>query len=144
MSNIRNYHLEDYEAVKDLYLQSELYGGQFDEARDSREKLLTVTKNDPQSILVYEDDGKIIGTVSLIENGRVAWLFRFAVEKRPEEKIVAERLYLAACDILASRGHSEVLVYTPYQNADLDYRYAGLGMNKGGAYTCFWQALEKK
>ena len=141
MLNIRNYHLEDYEAIKALYLQSGLYGGQFDVARDSEERLAAVTKTDPESILVYEESGKILGTVSLIENGRVAWLFRFAVEKTTAEKAILKTLYEAACDVLRGRGHDEVSVYSPYQNEGLDQRYLDLGMNRGGAYSCFWQSL---
>ena len=142
MFTIRNYRHEDYEAIKALYLQSGLYGGQFDLARDSEEKLDAVTKADPQSILICEQGGKTLGTVSLIENGRVAWLFRFAVEKTNAEKEVLKTLYEAACDILRSRGHDEVLVYSPLDNENLDRRYLDLGMNKGGAYSCFWQSLK--
>lgn len=142
MLNVRNYRSDDYQAIKALYLQSGLYGGQFDVARDSEERLAAVTKADPQSILVYEERGKILGTVSLIENGRVAWLFRFAVEKTSAEKEILKTLYEAACDVLRSRGHDEVLVYSPLDNESLDQRYADLGMNKGGAYSCFWQSLK--
>ncbi len=142
MFTIRNYRHEDYEAIKALYLQSGLYGGQFDLARDSEEKLDAVTKADPQSILICEQGGKTLGTVSLIENGRVAWLFRFAVEKTIAEKEVLKTLYEAACDILRSRGHDEVLVYSPLDNENLDQRYLDLGMNKGGAYSCFWRSLK--
>ena len=141
MLNIRNYHTDDYEALKALYLQSNLYGGQFDEARDSKEKLLKVITNDPQSILVCEDKNKVVGTISLIENGRVAWLFRFAVAKSEREMEIIKRLYEEACSILVSRGHTEVLVYSPENDARLTQRYLDLGMNKGGVYTCFWQKI---
>lgn len=139
--NIRNYQSEDYEAMKKLYMQSDLYGGQFDEARDSKKKLDLVTKSDPQSILVYEDEGQIIGTVSLIENGRVAWLFRFAVIKSEKESEITQNLYQAACKILASRGHTQILVYSPISSTSLEQRYLNVGMNKGEAYTCFWQNI---
>ncbi len=141
MTSIRNYCPEDYEALKALYLQSDLYGGQFDEARDSKEKLAAVTKADPQSILVYEDGGEIIGTISLIENGRVAWLFRFAVSQSAEEKEITRNLYDAARAILKSRGHTEILVYSPANGEKLARRYLDLGMNKGSLYTCFWQPI---
>lgn len=141
--NIRPYQPTDYEAIKALYLQSDLYGGQFDEARDSAQKLAQVTHRDPQSILVCEADGQIQGTISLIENGRVAWLFRFAVKKDAHEATATEALHNAACNILRQRGHTEVLVYTPLDNKNLDQRYLNLGMTKGSAYSCFWQNLQK-
>ncbi|HEY1096886.1 MAG TPA: hypothetical protein VGF14_06555 [Alphaproteobacteria bacterium] len=96
---------------------------------------------DPQSILICEDKQKIIGSVSLIENGRVAWLFRFAVMQCSEEQEATKLLHQTACDILASRGHTEVLVYTPQNDARLEKRYSDLNMHKGSAYTCFWQEI---
>ena len=83
--NIRQYRTEDYGQLKALYLQSELFGGQFDENRDSVEKLQKRVEADPNAILVAESGGVICGTVSLIEDGRVAWLFRFATTGNVEE-----------------------------------------------------------
>lgn len=79
--NIRPYSLEDYGQVIDLYRQTDLYGGQFDENCDSKERLRKRVEADPDAILVAEQEGEIVGTVSLIEDGRVAWLFRFAVQQ---------------------------------------------------------------
>ena len=139
MLNVRQYNESDYEAVKALYLRGDLYGGQFDEARDSKDRLNSVTKLNPNAILVCEFNRAVVGTVSLIDDGRIAWLFRFAVEQGPNEKAVAEQLYEAACSILRSRGHSQVLVYSPVNQSRLEDRYLSLGMKKGGDYTCFWQ-----
>lgn len=141
MLTVRPYRSGDYDSLKRLYEQGDLYGGQFDPARDAPERIAAVIAVDPQSILVCEKADEIVGTVSLIDNGRIAWLFRFAVEKGNDEKNVARKLHMAACDILKLRGHSQVLVYTPAGNTSLDQRYFDLGMNKGGDYTCFWQGL---
>jgi len=103
-----------------IYEQSELYGGQRDENRDARPKLKAVTTRDPEAILIAEDSGKIIGTVSLIEDGRVAWLFRFAVLKTNIETAVLEQLQKKAFTILKSRGHNQVIVYSPAANGNLD------------------------
>lgn len=135
---IRNYKPEYYESIKALYMQSDLYGGQFDEARDSQTILNAVTQSDPQSILVCVAEGHIVGTVSLIENGRVAWLFRFAVMDTPNKIEIEKSLYEAARDILHGRGHTQILVYTPVGHAGLNERYKNLGMIQGGDYTCFW------
>lgn len=134
---VRPYRPEDYVTVKALYEQGDLYGGQFDEDRDSQERLDAVCVADPQAILVCELNSQIIGTVSLIENARVAWLFRFAAVGVE----AAQTLYKAACEILSARGHRQVLVYSQYDHKMLDQRYADLGMNKGAPYTCFWAPL---
>ena len=124
-------------------MQSDLYGGQFDPARDSEEKLLSVTNFDPESILIYEENGEILGTVSLIENGRVAWLFRFAVTECENEKTITKALYETACNILRYRGHKQILIYSPSNHLKLNQRYIDLGMNKGGEYTCHWQDIRE-
>ena len=132
---IRLYKNEDYSQVVDLYKQTKLYGGQFDENRDSQEKL----KLKKDSILIAEEKNKIIGTVSLIEDGRVAWLFRFCVVDNNEE--VAKKLFDKAKEIFKSKGHNQVLVYSPLKNKVLDGRYSRLGFKKGNDYTCFWEDI---
>ncbi len=139
---IRNYISNDYPSIKALYLQSELYGGKFDNARDSAEKMASVTKRDPQAVLVCEQAGDIVGTVSLIEDSRVAFLFRFAVMELPNKYEITSALDQAACAILRSRNHEEVLVYAPLDNPTFEARYAATGMTKGSAYRCYWKSLK--
>lgn len=139
--NVRNYKTEDYHQVKELYQDSGLFGGQFDVERDAEDKLASRTEADPQSVLVYEVDNKIVGTVSLIEDERVAWLFRFAVQKGENEDKVTKTLYDRATSILKERGHKQVLVYSPVSNEPLDNRYIKLGFQKGDDYTCYWKDI---
>lgn len=133
---IRSYTDSDYEKLKELYLHSEWYGGVFDEARDGRDRLANKIADDPESILVYEQDGELLGTISLIEDGRVAWLFRFVVKDNNPE--ITKGLYDHVTKILESRKHTQILVYTPVGDESLDNRYSELGMIKGGDYTCYW------
>lgn len=51
---VRGYTDNDYEAVVELYKNSDLYGGQFDEDRDSRQRLARQILTDSKSILVCE------------------------------------------------------------------------------------------
>jgi hypothetical protein len=138
---VRLYKPQDYESVISLYKQSELYGGQFDENRDSQQRLDSIIQNDPEAILVYEHENQVIGTISIIEDTRVAWLFRFAVMKGDFEQQCSKALYDAATKILYDRGHTQILVYTPEGDERLKNRYQELGMNEGGTYTCFWVDL---
>lgn len=139
MKMVQGYRDIFYEQLRQLYLHSEWYGGVFDEARDGRERLAQKIADDSQAILVYERDGELLGTISIIEDGRVAWLYRFVVKDFDPE--VTKELYDAAAKILKERGHSEVLVYTPVGDENLDARYDSLGMTKGGDYTCFYKEL---
>lgn len=138
---VRPYQAADYDQLAELYRQSDLFGGQYDDNRDSQERLRKRVEADPDGILVAEDAGRIVGTVSLIEDGRVAWLFRFAVEQAAEEVDVTQRLCLHALEVLRNKGHKQVLVYSPVGNDHLDQRYEQLGFTKGGDYTCFWKDI---
>lgn len=129
----------DYEGLKELYQHSEWYGGVFDEARDGRKRLAGKIADDPQAILVYEKDGELLGTISIIEDGRVAWLYRFVV--KDHDKAVADELYAAATTNLKKRGHNEVLVYTPTDDETLASRYDELGMTHGGTYACYYKEI---
>ena len=133
---IRGYQDEDYKQLKQLYEHTEWYGGVFSEARDGRERLARKIATDPEAILVYEEGGALLGTISVIEDGRVAWLYRFVVKDL--EVDITRQLYEKAISVLRARGHQEVLVYSEAENATLDARYTQLGMHKGGNYTCFW------
>jgi predicted N-acetyltransferase YhbS len=136
---IRPYKPSDYEQLKKLYLDSSTFGGQFDKARDAAYRLQKKIEADPDAILIAELDNRIVGTVSVIDDGRVAWLFRFAVEK--DQAKVLKALHDKAIETLKNRGHSQVLVYTPVANADLNNRYELLGFTKGDDYTCYWKEI---
>jgi predicted N-acetyltransferase YhbS len=138
---IRPYNEQEYPALLALYKNSALYGGVFDENRDSETKLKKRIEADPDAILVAEQEGHIVGSVSLIEDGRVAWLFRFAVVTAPNELEVAKLLLDKANEVLSKKGHTQVLVYTPVGNSRFNNRYEMLGFTKGSDYTCFWKDI---
>jgi hypothetical protein len=138
MFEIRPYIPEDYEAVSELYKTPASFGGQFDEDRDSEVRLGEQSSKDPNSILVAEDNGKVVGTLSILADSRFAWLMRFAVVN-PD---VAIPLCKYACSILKERGHSQVLVYAPLDNS-LRLRYESLGFREGEqSYDVFWKTLD--
>lgn len=135
---IRPYVPADYEAVSELYKVPSLYGGQFDEDRDSKNRLDEQSAKDAESILVAEENGKIVGTVSILADKRFAWLMRFAVQQ--PEAITA--LCDKACAVLKARGHSQVLVYAP-TDSSFKLRYESLGFNGGQqSYDVFWRTLD--
>lgn len=135
---IRTYQPVDYEAVKALYLDESTYGGQFDPDRDSQERLDKLAADKPDCLLVAENDGgKVIGTVTVFEDGRAAWLFRFAVTENNSE--VTQALYQQAVENMKARGHQQVLVYAPVGGEVFARRYRDLGFSKGGDYVCYWQ-----
>jgi len=133
---IRSYQDSDYEKLKELYQHSDWFGGVFDEARDGKKKLADKITDDPESIWVYEKNGELIGSISLIDDGRVAWVFRFVVKDNDSK--IAKELYDNALPILKKRGHTQVIAYSPVDDEILGKRYSNLGMTKGNSYTAYW------
>lgn len=135
---LRSYRDDDYEQLKDLTEHSEWYGGKFDEARDGRERLRQKITQDPTSIFVFQQGKHVVGTISIIDDGRVGMLFRFIVKDNDEA--VARALYDRAVAELRARGHEQILVYTTKDKALKD-RYKKLGMHEGGSYICYWSEI---
>jgi hypothetical protein len=139
---IRNYNPKsDYKGLFNLYTVDNNFGGQFDEARDSEHKINVLIKAKEDAILVAEINETLVGTVTLFEDGRTAWLFRFAVQKEFEEQIT-KKLTLKALEILKGRGHSQVLVYAPHGDKHFEERYKKAGFKKGNDYTSYWQDID--
>ena len=135
---VRNYNPEkDYEWVAGLYKDSATFWGQFDEARDSEEKLSILSKSSPNKILIAEINNNIVGTVTLFEDGRSAWLYRFAVQKEYEAEI-AHALYDRWVKILKELWYSQVLIYGPVHNSSIQERYLNLWLQKGWDYSAYW------
>ncbi len=140
MLNIRPYNPTiDYLAVKSLYLDSATFGGQFDEARDSEDRLRDLIRQKPEAILVAENDSNIVGTVTIFEDGRSVWLYRFAVKNQDME--VTRQLWDYAKEKCKKLGHTQVLVYAPEGNDAFEERYTMIGFTKGGNFTAYWQNL---
>ena len=125
---VRNYKTGDYESVVALYKDATTYGGQFDEDRDSKERLEKLVSEKPDAVLVAENDRNIVGTITLFEDSRSAWLFRFAVAENSIN--IARQLYTKAVEILKSKGHKQILVYAPTRSKQFEERYGELGFNK--------------
>ena len=137
---VRPYQSSDYEQIKSLLTAPDTFGGVFDDARDSHAKLDELEASKPNSILVAEIGEKIVGTVTLFEDGRAAWLFRFAAQTEQETEIVTA-LKEQAFAIMKERGHTQVLVYAPQGDKHFEERYIQLGFNKGNDFTAYWQEV---
>ena len=140
MIQIRPYRQTDYQNLKQLYLSLNTFGGQFDEDRDSQEKVDEQIASNPSSIVVAEEDGKILGSVSILQDQRFAWLMRFAVTEE-NEKLVSELLFKKVGEILKEAGHTQVLVYGPSAEGKFSERYEDLGFTSGESYTAYWRFL---
>jgi GTPase SAR1 family protein len=137
-AGIRSYQDADYEQLKALMEHTEWYGGVFDKARDGRARLQQKIAQDPESIFVFKQGSGLLGTISIIDDGRVAMLFRFIVKDYDVK--VTKALYEHATAVLKAHGHEQVLVYGS-KNKELMKRYLNLGMHKGNEYICYWSEI---
>ncbi len=133
---IRPYEDKDYNQVAELIMQPLLYGGEYSDERDSKERLHNRIVEDPESIWVADREGLIEGTISLIIDARSAWLYRFIVDSANQE--AAEGLLAAVLSVARKRGHKELLIYSDPNNQSLVNRYQKLGFNEGDTYICYW------
>ena len=135
--NVRTYNPEtDYPELEALLKNEQTYGGNFDPARDAADRLA----QKPETIFVAELAGEIVGTVTIFENRRIAWLFRFGVLEEHETEAVP-LLFDTAVAELKKRGHSQVEVYAPTGVEKFIDRYKKIGFTKGNDYTAFWQDI---
>ncbi len=124
MINIRNYQKTDYQQVKAILQEANL----FDEVWDSEENLSGMIEKDPQSIIVAVDKNIIIGQVIIIPYGsKIEYLFRLAVKREFRKQGTATLLINFANKIAQKRKISEIGLYVETGNKKLQSFYQKRG-----------------
>ena len=137
---VRPYKDSDYEALVSVYKKSKEFA--FDPETDARERIAEKIRRDPESILVMMYGEELWGSVSIIEDGRIAILFRWvAATKEINNEQVLEGLLSKAQNILRKKGYREVHCMAPSQNAESSILRTGMGFNAGDQYSWFWKKL---
>ncbi|MBI1863275.1 GNAT family N-acetyltransferase [Candidatus Microgenomates bacterium] len=126
---IRRYTDDDYEAVESILRSNH----QFDEIWDHRENLASMVTNDPDSVLVAETDGHVVGNVIITGYGaHIAYLFRLSVREGHKNRGVGTRLLDTACEILKKRGTREVSLIVDASREELKEYYKRRGYSTSG------------
>lgn len=133
---IRPYTSQDYPFVKAIYEE----GGFFDKVIDREENLRAKSQRDPRSLLVAEKSQQVVGTVSIVEDGRMAFLFRLAVAKNARKQGVGRRLLQEGERILKKRGHELVNIVLFDKEEELKGYYERLGYKRGSLHL--WMRKE--
>ena len=119
----------------------ELFGGTFDESRDTDERLLAAS-NDNSLFVAVDEAGLVVGSVMILSNAHSFWLLRFVIDDHhPEYELAASGLILAAEERAKALGHNSIIVYSSPRYNSLDNRYLDLGFTKADDYTCFWKEV---
>lgn len=138
--NIRSYQDADYSALISLYKMSEEFS--FDEETDARERLLAKIERDPRSILLAIESDRVIGSVSIIEDGRVALLFRLVADASVGDRLaVVSALVHESERILRERGYKEIHNTAPVNNEMATQIRTNVGFTKGKDYSWFWKKI---
>ncbi|MBI2026073.1 MAG: GNAT family N-acetyltransferase [Candidatus Levybacteria bacterium] len=127
--------------VKQILQESDL----FDEIWDSKDNLRGMINKDSESILIAEDNAKIIATIYLISFGsKIAFIFRLAVKKEYRNKGIATKLIKFAQDILSKRGVLEIGLLADASNKKLlDFYNKRLFKTSNKHWIYFWKTLNK-
>lgn len=130
---IRSYTSGDYPSVKKLYKDS----GWFDPETDAEERLKIKSERDAESLLVALERENIIGTLSLIEDGRIALFFRLI--GTAEE--IRNTLLKAGEEVFKKRGYKEVHIISLEEDHNRQSDYETYGFKKGNLYRWMWKKL---
>jgi len=135
--SIRRYTPKDYNAVKAIYSQT----GWFDKTTDSKTNLSRKISKDKGSILVATNKKGVVGTVSIINDGRIALLFRLLARNDTDGKKVRNKLMQEAEKFLKKKGYKEVHIISIKGATKLHNEYQDQKYNKGRLYQWFWKKL---
>jgi GNAT superfamily N-acetyltransferase len=136
--DVRGYTLIDYPSVKALYEEA----GVFDPETDAEDRLLAKVEENPDGLLVTTDeDGTVLGTVSIVDDGRIAILFRLVVKPGEHAHMIRMRLLNDAETILKEYGYNEVHIIAPEEDKPIQDEYAHYGFTKGKPYRWFWKKI---
>ena len=106
MVKVRGYTDNDYEDLRQNLQDAGLNNINW----DSREILQKKIEAAPDSILVAEDDGKVVGNVYLVEDPWNSFIFRLSVREDYRDKGIGTLLMQEAEARLKSKGVSRVSV----------------------------------
>ena len=138
---LRPYEADDYYQLTNLYKVPSLYGGNFDESRDTNKKLQR-TSDEGNLFVVVDEVNLVVGSVMFLRNAHSFWLLRFVLDDRHiDHEQVGSMLVHFAEQEAKKDGHTNVIVYSSPLFKELAHRYAKLNFKKGNTYTSFWKEI---
>ena len=137
MAKIRFYKDSDYEEVIIVLKEGNL----FDTVWESRENLKRKIGRDSESILVAEEDGKIVACVFLVEDGWSAFIWRLSVRKNYRKKGIGSQLMEEVEKIAKKRKNKEISLFVDENNIPLEEWYKKQKYIQTKDYTFMYKKL---
>lgn len=134
---IRHYVDSDFDQVRQVLEKSNLYWNQPDNKNSLKRKIA----DNPDSILVAIEEGKIIGTTIIVYDF-MPFIFRVAVDPEYRKKGVAKQLMETAEEQLKKRGYDHVNILVAAGDEKLQHLYERRGYEKGNSYVWMFKNLK--
>ena len=135
--NLRFYKDKDYEQVKQTLKEGDL----FDDVWEARNNLNKKIERDPESIILAEENNKIIGCVFIVEDGWNAFVWRLSVRKDYRKKGIGLELMKKAEEIIKQRGIKEASIFVSANISNLKKWYKNQSYTKTSDYTFMYKKL---
>ena len=129
---VRNYSDRDFQQAEELIRQSGMYNKLLDAPEFFRNNLKKKSEMDPDSIIVAEEHGKIIGIVIFVYDPLRCILLTIAVDKEHRNKGVGDILWQVTEQRIRARGAEEIIGLVPEQKSellDLYRKYGGFAID---------------
>lgn len=129
----------DYPQVRQILDEADMYY----EPSESEERLTEKSRRDPDSLMIASVGNEVVGTVSILEDGRMAFIFRLAVRKDMRGNGVGSELLKEAEKRLTERGLEEVWLLVNGNDTTLKDYYLKRGYSGGkNLYRFMTKGLE--
>jgi ribosomal protein S18 acetylase RimI-like enzyme len=135
---IRHYKSKDYQFLIDLYKEGDLFEEEIDNENVIKQKI----KRDPESIIVALKNNEIVGTVSIMEDGKFAFIFRLVVSVKERNQGIGTKLISEAEKILKKRGNLYVNIIVNEKDHKLQEYYQKFLYKKGRVWRWMWKELK--
>jgi ribosomal protein S18 acetylase RimI-like enzyme len=134
---LRNYvHATDFASVKANLILVQMY----DEEWDKESRIAGKSSQSPDSFLVAESDGRVVGSIFVIDDF-YPFLFRLNVHPDYRRQGVGERLITEACRRVKAHGFAEVGFFVDETNEHLKKWYEKQGFHGEHVYRSYWKKL---
>src|SRR3989344_2311218 len=134
---IKFYKDSFYEGLKQVLEECDLYDPVWDDRKNLKRKI----ERDPQSILIAEDAGRVIGCVFIVEDGWNGFIWRLGVRQEYRKKVVGLALMQKAEEIIRKRGINESSLFIDPKNENLQEWYKNQGYRKTTNWTFMYKKL---
>ena len=132
--NIRSMSISDYDEVYSLWRS--LAGMRLNDTDFSKDGIARVLDRNPETCFVAEDDGKIIGAVIAVSDGRRGYIYHTAVSKEHRRQKVGTKLLDSCLGAFKRHGiiKSAIVVFSSNKDGNAFWKKNGFSVRNDLLY----------